>query len=227
MKKIILVLFLFLSCYLIYNLTEDKSESYLVIGDLVADNPYLKSNESIKKYNNIYINENYRIIDLLNTIKYNQEVEVNNKNISIHRLLKNNDILIISIGMNDIYYKLNSDIKNIYTYINDMVNNMKIILSEIDRYNYQKVFILGYYNITNENNDIFTYLNYKMKKITEKYNYEYIELNNILKNTPNLYKKSNNFNLNDQGYNEINKIIVEKLKKYWYNIKCIYYYDLY
>jgi len=227
MKKIILVLFLFLSCYLIYNLTEDKSESYLVIGDLVADNPYLKSNESIKKYNNIYINENYRIIDLLNTIKYNQEVEVNNKNISIHRLLKNTDILIMSIGMNDIYYKLNSDIKNIYTYINDMVNNMKIILSEIDRYNYQKVFILGYYNITNENNDIFTYLNYKMKKITEKYNYEYIELNNILKNTPNLYKKSNNFNLNDQGYNEINKIIVEKLKKYWYNIKCIYYYDLY
>ena len=212
MKKIILILFLFLSCYLIYNLTEDKSQSYLVIGDLVADNPYLKNNNL--KYNNTYINENYRIIDLLNTIKYNQEIKVNNKSISIHRLLKNNDILIISVGMNDIYYKLNSEIKNIYTYINDMVNNMDILLSEIDRYNYQKVFVLGYYNITNKHNDIFTYLNYKMKKITNKYNYDYIELNNILGNNPNFYLKSNNFNLNNQGYNEINKIIVEKLKKY-------------
>ena len=41
MKKIILVLFLFLSCYLIYNLTEDKNLSYLVIGDTIADNPYI------------------------------------------------------------------------------------------------------------------------------------------------------------------------------------------
>ena len=212
MKKIILILFLFLSCYLIYILTEDKQDSYLVIGDLVADNPYLKNNN--KKYNNTYINENYRIIDLLNTIKYNQEIKVNNKNISIHRLLKNNDILIMSVGMNDIYYKLNSDIQNIYTYINDMVNNMDLLLSEIDNYNYQKVFVLGYYNITNKHNDIFTYLNYKMTKITNKYNYDYIELNNILGNNPNFYLKSNNFNLNNQGYNEINKIIVEKLKKY-------------
>ena len=116
--------------------------------------------------------------------------------------------------MNDIYYKLNYDIQNIYTYINDMVNNMDIFLSEIDRYNYKKVFVLGYYNITNKHNDIFIYLNYKMKKITYKYNYEYIELNNILGNSPNFYKKSNNFNLNNQGYNEINEIIVEKLKNY-------------
>ena len=43
MKKIILILFLFLSCYLIYNLTEDKNLSYLVIGDTIADNPYIEN----------------------------------------------------------------------------------------------------------------------------------------------------------------------------------------
>ena len=214
MKKIILILFLFLSCYLIYNLTEDKNLSYLVIGDNIADNPYLENNESITEYNNDYIDEDYRIIDLINILKYNEEIEVDNKSVSIHRLLKNSDILILSIGMNDIYYKLNSDIKNIYTYINEMINNMEILLSEIDRYNYEKVLVLGYYNITNEHNDIFTYLNYKTEIITKKYNYEYINLNNILKNNPNFYQKSNNFNLNDLGYSEINKIIVEKLKKY-------------
>ena len=170
MKKIILVLFLFLSCYLIYNLTEEKSLSCLVIGDTIADNPYLKNNKIITEYNNNYINQDYRIIDLINIIKYNEEIKVNNKSLSIHRLMKNTDILIISIGMNDIYYKLNEDTKNIYTYMNDMVNNMEILLNEINQYNYKKVIILGYYNITNKHNDLFTYLNYKIKKITKKYN---------------------------------------------------------
>ena len=214
MKKIILILFLFLSCYLIYNLTEEKSLSCLVLGDTIADNIYLKDNEIITSYNNNYINKDYRIIDLINIIKYNEEIKVNNKNISIHRLMKNTDILILSIGMNDIYYKINNDTKNIYTYMNDMINNMEILLEEINKYSYKKVIILGYYNITNKHNDLFTYLNYKMKKITNKYNYEYLELNNIIKNNTNLLEKDTNFELNNQGYNEISKIIVEKLKNY-------------
>ena len=214
MKKIILVLFLFLSCYLIYNITEKKSLSCLVIGDKIADNQYLKENNIITEYNNNYINKDYRITDLINVIKYNEEIEIDNKKISIHRLLKNNDILIISIGMNDIYYKINEDTKNIYTYINNIVNNMEILLEEINQYNYKKVIVLGFYNITNKHNDLFTYLNYKMKRITNKYNYEYLELNNILKNNPYYLENSNNFNLNNKGYNEISKIIVEKLKNY-------------
>lgn len=214
MKKIILILFLFLSCYLIYNLTEEKKLSCLVIGNTIADNPYLKNNELITEYNNNYINKDYRIIDLINIIKYNEEIKIGDKSLSIHRLMKNANILILSIGMNDIYYKLDSDTTGIYTYMNDMVNNMEILLEEINNYNYKQVIVLGYYNITNKNNDLFTYLNYKMKRITEKYNYQYLELNNILKNNPNFLQKSNNFLLNDQGYQEISKIIVEKLKIY-------------
>ena len=212
MKKIILVLFLFLSCYIIYQSTEDKTLSCLVIGDTIADNKYLSNNNLITKYNNQYINKDYRLIDLINIIKYNEEQEIDGKKISIHRLMKTTDILIISIGMNDIYYKLNDDTKNIYTYINDMVNNMEILLEEINKYNYQKVIILGYYNTTNKHNDLFTYLNYKMKRITNKYHYQYLELNNIIKNNSNFLKNPNNFILNDQGYQEISKIIVENLK---------------
>ena len=212
MKKIILVLFLFLSCYIIYNKTEDKSLSCLVIGDKIADNPYIKQNETINKYNNYYINQDYRIIDLINTIKYNEEITINNKNISIHRLLKNSDILIISIGMNDIYYKLNDDTKNIYTYMNDMVNNMEVLLDEINKYNYKQVLILEYYNITNKHNDLFTYLNYKIKRVVNKYNYTYIETDTIIKNNPDFLKNNQNYYLNHKGYNEFSKIIVEKIK---------------
>lgn len=183
------------------------------MGDNKLNKNIIKENNNIT-YNSNYTDAYYRITDLINIIKYNEEKEINNEKISLHRLLKTSDILIISIGMNDIYSKLNTDTFEIYTYINDMVNNMEILLEEINKYSYKQVLILGYYNINNKNNDLFTYLNYKMKKITTKYNYEYIELNNFIKNNPNYLKNDHNFELNNQGLEQLSKIIVEKLKIY-------------
>ena len=195
MKKIIILLFLFLLpilCYLIYSLTEKKEKYILAIGDEIANVVELSSNENIK-YNNDFINEDYRISDISNILKYNKEITKDNKTISIHMLLKKADILIISIGMNDIYYKLNDDIKNIYTYINNMLEAYEGVLDEISKYDYQNVYILGYYNITNDNDDLFVYTNYKLKNIAKKYVYKYIELNNILNNNQKYYKKINDF----------------------------------
>ena len=208
MKKMILILFLFLSCYLIYISTDKQKLSYVAIGDTNADINYNKI--KYQEYNNDYIDKEYRIIDLINVLRYNEQA----KDISLHRLLKQADILIISIGMNDLYYKLNTDTKNIYTHLNTMVSNMNILLNEIDKYHYKQVFVLGYYNINNKHNDILTYLNYETKRIVNKYKYEYIELHQVLNNNPNLYQNPNYFYLNTNGYKEINKIIVEKLKKY-------------
>ena len=228
MKKIISILFLFLlcyTCYYIYNKTEDNKLYISLIGDKISANPYLLPNKEISNINKDFINENYHINDLLNIIQYNQELKVNDKTESIHQIFKKSDIIILSIGMNDIYYKLNDNIKEIYTYLNNIINNYELILDEISNYDYKNVYILGYYNIFNKYNDIFTYINYKLKKLSDKYNYTYINLN-TLSNNSNYYQFTNNFNLNNDWYYQIYKIIVEKLKKYWYNIKCIYYYDL-
>lgn len=217
MKKIILILFLFsllYACYIIYDLTEDNERYILVIGDEIANNPYLKNLDDVKTINNDFINKDYHITDLLNIIKYNQELTINNKPESIHQLLKKSDIVILSIGMNDIYYKLNDNTKEIYTYLNNLINDYELIINEISKYNYQKVYILGYYNITNQYNDIFTYINYKLKNITKKNNYEYIDTNKILKNNPKYYQNNTNFNLNNEGYYQIFNILVENLKKY-------------
>ena len=143
----------------------------------------------------------------------NAKVDIDNKTESIHKLLKESDIVIISIGMNDIYYKLNDNTKEIYSYVNDIINNYNIILKEISKYDNKYVFILGYYNITNKNNDIFTYVNYKLKNIVNNYHYTYLDLNKILYNNKNYYQKSNVFYLNNAGYEQIYKLIVENLKK--------------
>ncbi len=216
MKKIIYLLFLFLfifMCYLIYELTDNDNLTCLVIGDSIADNIYLRENKKINNYNNQFINKDYRMIDLLHIIKYNEEINYQNKTISIHQLLKQSDIVIISIGMNDIYAKLEDDPKNMYTYLNEMVNNMELILDEISRYKNAKIIVLGYYNIFDKKNDLFTYINYKIKRITEKHDYIYIDTNKNLNNNQKYLLKNNQFYLNDHGYQEINELIVEKLEK--------------
>lgn len=219
MKKIILILFLFFFlicflCYQIYNITERKNIYVLSIGDEIADINYLKQNKNKNyKYNNTFINKDYRIIDLLTLIKYNQEQEINNKIISIHQLLKETDILIISIGMNDIYYKLYDDTRNIYTYINEIINNYESILSIVNRYNYKRVYVLGYYNTSNSYTDIYTYANYKLNKIVNKYKYTFIDLNKIIGNNSKFIEKNSPFDLNNEGKHEIYKFIVENLKK--------------
>lgn len=230
MKKIIYLLFLFLfifMCYLIYELTDNDNLTCLVIGDSIADNIYLRENKKINNYNNQFINKDHRMIDLLHIIKYNEEINYQNNTISIHQLLKQSDIVIISIGMNDIYAKLEDDPKNMYTYLNEMVNNMELILDEISRYKNTKIIVLGYYNIFDKKNDLFIYINYKIKRITEKHDYIYIDTNKNLNNNQKYLLKNNQFYLNDHGYQKINELIVEKLEKTWYNIKRIYYYDLY
>lgn len=206
MKKIILILFLFFlcsSCYIIYNITEDRDVEITTIGDSVAD----------LGYNNQFIDKDYRIIDLINTIKYNQEKEIDNKDISIHRVLKNTDILILSIGMNDLYDKIDNNTKEIYSYLNNMINEYEILLNEISHYDYQKAYILGYYNIYNQNNDLFTYVNYKLNKLANKYHYTYLDLNKILYNNPQYYLKSTDYYLNNEGKSQVLKLIVEKSKK--------------
>ena len=115
--------------------------------------------------------------------------------------------------MNDIYAKLEDDPKNMYTYLNEMVNNMELILDEISRYKNAKIIVLGYYNIFEKKNDLFIYINYKIKRITEKHDYIYIDTNKNLNNNQKYLLKNNQFYLNDHGYQEINELIVEKLEK--------------
>jgi len=226
MKKIIIILFLFLlcyTCYYIYVKTEKTTINIASIGDNISVNKYLYKEKIIDKYDITFTNNDYRIIDILNIFQNNKEI--NNKN--IHQVLKKSDIIIVSIGMNDIYYKLNNESKEIYTYLNDIINNYDKILTIINKYTYKQVIILGYYNINNKQNDIFTYINYKLKKIATNYNYTYIDLNKEFYNNKKILIKEDNYYLNDIGIKQINKIILEKIKKYWYNIKSIYYYDLY
>ncbi|MGM9876149.1 MAG: SGNH/GDSL hydrolase family protein [Bacilli bacterium] len=225
MKKVFLILTLFLSCYFIYTKTEGNKKNYLVIGDSLSKGineygvasygysdfikDYLENKKILKNYNKTYTDVNYKVSDIVKILEYNES----KNNISLNRLIKEADIITISLGIDEIYYKINKNNQNIYTYIDNMISNYNKILNYISKFHHDKVYILGYYNTTKNNIDIFNYANYKLEVLTKKYNYTYIDLSKILDNNPTYISQiNNNYMPNIRGYQKISQIIVENLK---------------
>lgn len=224
MKKVFLVLILFLSCYFIYNKTTDNKVYYLTIGDSLSKGTneygvvsygyndyvkdYLNQNKNLEGFNKTFTDNDYRIIDILKTLEYNETKD----GYSLNRLIKKADIITISLGMNEIYYKLEKNNENIYTYIDNMLNNYDKLLTYINKFHHDKVFILGFYNTLGEYDDIFSYANYKLKEICQKNSYIYVDLSTIFSNNPNYFPKKDSFIPNSKGYEKISQIIVENLK---------------
>ena len=69
MKKIILVLIIFIACYFIYNLTIDKKVSYLTLGDILSKgtNEYGVSNNGYSNYIRDYLKDKNQ-----NSIKFKE-----------------------------------------------------------------------------------------------------------------------------------------------------------
>lgn len=225
MKKVFLILTLFLSCYFIYTKTEGDKKNYLVIGDSLSKGineygvvsycysdfvkDYLEEKKILKNYNKTYTDVNYKVSDIVKILEYNES----KNNMSLNRLIKEADIITISLGIDEIYYKINKNNQNIYTYIDNMISDYNKILNYISKFHHDKVYILGYYNTTKNNIDIFNYANYKLEVLTKKYNYTYIDLAKILDNNPTYISQiSNNYMPNIRGYEKISQIIVENLK---------------
>lgn len=224
MKKVFLILILFLSCYFIYNFTIDKKVYYLTIGDSLSKGTneygvvtkgysdyikdYLNSNKILKEYNKTFTSNDYRILDIIKVLSYNEKKD----NYSLNRLIKEADIITISLGMSEIYNKIEKKDQNIYTYIDNMINNYSKILDYINKFHHDKVLILGYYNITGNSNDVFDYANYKLEQECKKRNFIYVDLSKYLNNNPIYFSKKNTFIPNLEGYQKISQIIVEKIK---------------
>lgn len=215
MKKVFLILILFFSCYIIYNLTNENKINFLAIGDSLSKEinnnelkEYFKKKNNLNEYNDIFTNADYTVKDIKRVLEYNELKD----NYSLNRLIKKSNIIVISLGMNELYYKIEKNNENIYTYIDDIIYNYNSIMKYINRFHNKKVIILGYYNILETNNDIINYANYKLKNICKINNYIYIDTSKYLSNNPKYLKKNNEFILNKEGYEKISQIIVEKLE---------------
>lgn len=229
MKKIIFIIILFLSCYIVYNLTLSDRFDYVTLGDSLSKGvniygikqygysdyikDYLEQEKKLSSFDNTFTDSNYRITDLIRMIEYNEVKNVNGDDVSLNRLLKKADVITLSVGMDELYYKLKMNDNNIYNYMNGILGDMEQLLKYINKFNHKKVFVLGYYNIGDFQDEI-NYINVKLKNIVSNEGFEYVELTNYFDNNPNYFDNNGSFIPNNYGYLKISEIILAKLKKY-------------
>ena len=222
MKKIIFTIILFLSCYLIYTLTNNNNLNYVTLGDSLSKGvtpyfangygysnyivDYLKKNNKLNSYNDDFTGVDYRITDLINLININYETNNQTINQAIHSAV----IITISVGMQELYYKINTNDTNIYTYIDKMLEDTEELFTLIRKNNNKKIYMLGYYNTKNTNQDLFNYANIKLKEICQKNKITYIDTQSIFYKNTTYFENPNSFNPNLQGYYKIYEKIIEK-----------------
>ena len=223
MKKILFVLVLFLSCYIVYFVTEKEEYYYLSLGDglgksfcdnsfhtgydnMISD--YLKNEKKLEKFNNLFVDYSYRITDLIRMIKYNDYVYDVKGEVYINQALKRSDIITLSIGNNELYSRLLMDKEDIFGYIHEMLDDMETLLGLINRYNHKLVFVTGFYNNIKGKEDIVNYVNLELADMVKSNGFIYVDVSFIKDN----YKNINDKCIKIEDYNKIFQIIVEKIK---------------
>lgn len=208
-KRKLLIGFLITAVILIaiFFLTRDKKIYYLSLGDSLAAgqtpyttidksygdyvSEYLKDKEVLEFYTKDFAKSGYRSIDLLNDLKDNKEIKVNGKKITIKHALIKADLVTLSIGSNDLFYKLNvgnefdlNEFDDVYQYVDDAIDDVDKLLRELKKACKEQIMVFGFYNpFTNFSDSLATlvepvikYANEKMRYLTEKYEMTFVDV---------------------------------------------------
>lgn len=166
MKKILFFIMIFVLVYFIYSCITDRKIKYLYIGSnsYYKYNILIKENYNTREYTEYIRDDDYRVMDLINEI-------VDNKKVNDRRfqnLLVKANIMVISIGTNDLSYKEKLN----YNYVDELIDDIEKLMVLVRKYNKDKIYMLGYYN----KNEYYKYANRRLKEICESNNIKFIDI---------------------------------------------------
>ena len=225
MKKIIILLLCLLSVFLIFVFSSSPKLNYLAIGDTLTRGinsydvigygyndyvkNYLKRNDLLRSFNTDYYNNS--IIGFENDIINNKTIIINDQEYYLKKLLRESDLLIISLGMDELAYYFNEDVSYVHQEFDKMLVNLEDFIKVVSEYEKNDIVFIGYYNptknYTSDIDELFYYIEDSLIKMLKKYNVDYISIYEDVKRG-NYLDNNENYHLNTKGYLMIaNKII--------------------
>lgn len=228
----------------IFIATNDKKIYYLSLGDSLAAgqtpyntidksygdyvSEYLKDRKLLEFYTKKFSKSGYRSIDLLNDLNNNKKIKVEGKNITLKHALIKADVVTLSIGSNDLFYKLNlgnefnlDEFEDLYTYVDESFKDIDKLLYELRKSCKEQIMVFGFYNpftsfssnLSNMVEPIIIYANGKMQGLTKKYNMTYIDIHDkFLANDSYLPSKFEIHPTKD-GYKAMAKSVIKLIDK--------------
>lgn len=191
-KVILFLALVFLLVFVIYLTTLDRKVYYLNLGDEIALTDgnygdliqnYLKSKGKLEKYVSEFSEEDYRTTDLIRAIEDNRKLFSNGNNITLKNALIKADLVTLSIGSNDIYYKITTaSPKECYEYIDQVLVDLEKLMELIRQYCKEDIIMINYYNSYQERyNEIFFYINDKLQDLGNVYEIQIVDITDIMK----------------------------------------------
>lgn len=224
---------------LIFLLTRDRKIYYLSLGDSLAAGQtpnnsisdsygeyvaeYLDDHEVLEFYTKKFAKSGYRSVDLLNDLNENKEITVGKKKITIKHALIKADLVTVSVGANDLFYKLNvgnefdmNQFDDLYKYVDDAIMDVDKLLYELRKACKEQIMVLGFYNpFTNFSSSLATtvepvieYANTKMHKIVKKYDMTFVDIHNTFLANDNYLPSKLEIHPTKDGYRAISKSII-------------------
>lgn len=224
----------------IFFITRDKKVYYLSLGDSLAAGQtpyntieksygdyvaeYLKDKEILEFYTKAFSKSGYRSIDLLNDLRSNKELKVNGKKITLKNALIKADLVTLSIGANDLFYKLNigtefdlNEFDDMYTYVDECILDIDKLLYELRRSCKEQIMVFGFYNpFTNFSSTLATtvepiivYANGKMENLVRKYDMTYVNIHDTFLANDDYLPDKLEIHPTDKGYRAMSKKVIK------------------
>ena len=191
--KVVLALFLIVVLiFLIYTFNIKNDIFYFNVMDKKYDydtyNVLLNENlDNVQKYIS-YEQDDYRLTDLIRDI--NDNIIVNNR--KIQNILIKADIITLMIGNNELNYKIkNIDMTELFEYSNSLLEDLDDLFKLVRKYSKEKIFFIGFYDSNEYYEELYRYLNLRIKDMCDSYNIVYIDrlMDFSSEENVNIYKK--------------------------------------
>ena len=233
--KILYYFLIGLIIFIIYVLFVNKKINYVVIGDSVANGTnsynvidysysdyiadFLRNKNKLLRYSNEFTDDNLTYSQLLSDLINNKEVIVNSKKVNLNHVLRESDLVTLSVGQKEINLSI-SDISNInFEIIN--IEEYKKLIKELKKYAKNKIIVTGFYNSRPydlENKQLIDMkiklLNKRLKQICDNEKVTFIDLFYEISGNTNYFPNPNSMNINIFGQKKIFEKIINSCKIY-------------
>lgn len=228
----------------IFVITKDKKIYYLSLGDSLAAGQtpnntieesysdyiakYLEDKEVLEFYTKKFSKSGYRSIDLLNDLNENKKIKVDGKNITIKNALIKADLVTVSIGANDLFYKLNvgtefdmNEFDDIYTYVDEAFVDVDKLLYELRKSCKEQIMVFGFYNpftnfssnLSNTVEPVIKYANTKMENLVRKYDMTYVDIHDTFLANNDYLPTTLEIHPTKNGYKAMAKSVIDLIDK--------------
>jgi len=234
MKKILVIVLIVVSVFVIYLNTIDEKIYYLSLGDSIAAGVnssgtdemgysdyiknYLENRDLLENYIDQFAVSGYRSIDLKRDIEDNKKITINDKEVTLKNALIKADLVTLSIGANDFFYYINANPIDVYDHINMVIKDIESLFVVIRKYCKEEIIVIGYYTPFKEHENldkldtIIKFANKKLKELCEEYKMQYVDIFDMFKNNDYL-PNANDIHPSIQGHEAISEETIKVIDK--------------